>query len=758
MNIAKFLNRDWSCAGRSLRYLTILCAAMASTGMFVSCDKDDDIEAPKPDKPDNPDDPDNPDTPDTPDARGTALYFDIDGTTTFPTGTGADKKNISVSKIDGEENGYVLTIDAAQQPQYIVTVPLKADLEKKNLKLTFAYKCEQDIANVSLQYLSPAAGAEAAKGSLKASTSVDTDENGWASAGYVINRDIEQNEWGAKDNMLRLNITPAATSGTVAFSIKDIFLAETDEDQKGEEEFDPTKYELSFTPNRSSHWVMEDSYGIYSGVSFLRDGDEYTLQIDDSYTADGKAAAEHFIATDPLSRALELQEGQVVEMIFKYKAPAAFVLRTGLYPFTDPTQDWPASFVKTPVSASADVERDADGWATCVHDITVPVNAMNWGRNVDGGDQQIRFCLLNTDGADVLHPEHSGLTTLQIKGIHLKVRDKSQSELEKDKPYDADKDITLSFSDNDNRGYETEVSNAGGIYELKFKATAPEHVVWINGLERLLPGSEWALKYSYQASVDVAETKAMLFDGGMTYYQPFGNPFVTADNTGAAANEWKEVAIDLSAAIANVRWNLDGKLGERLRINFEFPSGESVLKLKDVKLVPKSSLPPVVVEHITYVPASLDDLNAGYETVVTNNNGETTLAYKPEAPEHVVWLGGPDKEIGDSNYSMTFTYKSSHAIKELQMMLFDKGMTFYNFDGDPFIHLDDQIAGADEWKTVTVDLSSYIAKTNWNIGKNGERIRINFIPEPATGEAVTITVKDIKVFPNENAKVRRRYR
>ncbi len=757
MNIAKFFT--WSSASRSLRYLTILCAAMATTGMFVSCDKDDDIETPeKPDKPDNPDTPDNPDNPDTPDARGTALYFDTEGSTVFPGGTGDAQKNISATKIDGEENGYLLTIDAAQTPQYIVTVPLKAELEKKNLKLTFAYKCEQDIANFSIQYLSPAAGEEAAKGSLKASTSVDTDENGWASVAYVINRDIEQNEWGAKDNMLRLNIQPSATTGSVAFSIKDIFLAETDEDQKPEEEFDPTKYELTFTPNRSSHWIMEDSYGIYSGVSFLRDGDEYSLQIDDSYTPNGESAAEHFIATDPLTRALDLQENQVVEMIFKYKASTAFKVRTGLYPFTDPGSDWPASFVVSNVAASADVDRDADGWATLKHDITVPVNKLNWGRNVDGGYQQIRFCILNADGSDELHPEHSGLTTLQLKDVHLKVRDKSQSEIDKDKPYDADKDIAIGFNDDNNRGYDTEVSNAAGVYELKFKASAPEHVVWTTGLERKLPGSEWALKLTYQCNIDVPEVNAMLFDAGFAFYQPFGNPFITAGNTGAAANEWKEVTIDLSAAINETRWNLDGKTGERMRINFNLPGEDCTLKLKDVKLVPKSSLPPVTIDRKPFVPGFLDDLNAVYDTKFTKaDDGTVTLEYTAEAPEHVLWLGGPDSAIADSDYSITFSYQCSHEMGDMSMMLFDQGMTFYQFDGDPFVHFDDwKAASAGEWKTVTQNLSANIAKVNWNIGKSGERIRINFIPVPATGEAVTIKVKDIKVFPNEKNRIRRR--
>lgn len=103
--------------------------------------------------------------------------------------------------------------------------------------------------------------------------------------------------------------------------------------------------------------------------------------------------------------------------------------------------------------------------------------------------------------------------------------------------------------------------------------------------------SNWELRLFYQCTIDVTEVNCMLFDGGFSYYQPFGNPFISGSNTQASANQWKEVVIDLSKAIDAVRWNLDGKTGERLRINFNMAAANATLRIKDARLVPKPTHP-----------------------------------------------------------------------------------------------------------------------------------------------------------------------
>lgn len=730
----------WTTVCRSLRFAVAATVAVAMAAVITTSCDDDDLDAYE--RPE-PDDDYTIDDPFGLKGTGVALAFDTEA-------TDADMvKNITIKAIADVENAYALTIDATAMPQYVTTIPLLSDLPDKQVKLSFSYKCEENVG-LDLQYLTPEAGEAVQKSTLLASTSVDVDENGWAAAEYVIDRDINENDWGSAGQSLRLIFKPTSTEGNVVFSIKDIYLYKTSESQTATE-FDPYRYDLTFTPNRGSHWSMEDVYGIYSGISFDRISDEYILRINDSYAASG-SAAEHFIATDPLTRAIELIDGQQLELVFKYKADADFNLRTGLYPFSDPANDWPASFVTTKLKASASTDRDEEGWATCHHNITKPVKAMKWGSSVDNGDQQIRFCLLSP--YDELHPELYGLTSLRLKDIHLQVVTDSPDHPNQDEP--KSEAFSLMYSDGDNRGYETGVSAADGVYQLDFKASAPEHVVWSLGVENGIAHSNWELRLFYQCTIDVTEVNCMLFDGGFSYYQPFGNPFISGSNTQASANQWKEVVIDLSKAIDAVRWNLDGKTGERLRINFNMAAANATLRIKDARLVPKTDTPVEPDSRKPFTPTSIDDLNTVYNTKLTNSDNSTmTLEYTASAPEHVVWFNGPDEPLPDADYSIQFTYQCDHPMNEVNMMLFDKGMTYYMFDGDPFVHFDDWKGATGEWKTIVCNLKTPISKVNWNIGKNKERLRINFNPVPATGEAVTLKIKDIKIFPNSASKARR---
>lgn len=154
-----------------------------------------------------------------------------------------------------------------------------------------------------------------------------------------------------------------------------------------------------------------------------------------------------------------------------------------------------------------------------------------------------------------------------------------------------------------------------------------------------------------------------------------------------------------------------------------------------------------------FCPPSLDDLNAGYGTRVLNEGGTLKLDYPASAPEHVVWLDGPDEPLKSTDYSVEFEFQSSLALSDLSVMLFDKSMTFYKWDNnDPFIRSEVGAYSANEWHKVSIDMAKYIALTGWNQDKSGERLRINFNNLPASGEAVSISIKNIRVYHNQEVK------
>lgn len=154
-----------------------------------------------------------------------------------------------------------------------------------------------------------------------------------------------------------------------------------------------------------------------------------------------------------------------------------------------------------------------------------------------------------------------------------------------------------------------------------------------------------------------------------------------------------------------------------------------------------------------FCPPSLDDLNAGYGTRVLNEGGTLKLDYPASAPEHVVWLDGPDEPLKSTDYSVEFEFQSSLALSDLSVMLFDKSMTSYKWDNnDPFIRSEVGAYSANEWHKVSIDMAKYIALTGWNQDKSGERLRINFNNIPASGEAVSISIKNIRVYHNQEVK------
>lgn len=154
-----------------------------------------------------------------------------------------------------------------------------------------------------------------------------------------------------------------------------------------------------------------------------------------------------------------------------------------------------------------------------------------------------------------------------------------------------------------------------------------------------------------------------------------------------------------------------------------------------------------------FCPPSLDDLNASYGTRVLNVGGTLKLDYPASAPEHVVWLDGPDEPLKSTDYSVEFEFQSSLALSDLSVMLFDKSMTYYKWDNnDPFIRSEAGAYSANEWHKVSIDMAKYIALTGWNQDKSGERLRINFNNIPASGEAVSISIKNIRVYHNQEVK------
>ncbi len=574
----------------AFRRLMTLSLVVAFTGVFASCERvDKPIDDADPDVTENPDD--NTDVPVTPDTK-TVLFFDVDGTSEIPSDVEA-RKNIEVSALADVNGGYQLTFTAGDEHS-VVTEPLEKDLAQRNVKLTFLYQCDAEITRIELQYLNPVAGEKVYKGALASSSNVDVDEDGYASAGFVLTRDLETFSWGNKGNMIRLYLEPA--SAAAVLKIKDIVLEETAEDPDPVEEPDLNKFPLTFTPDRGAHWEMENAYGIYSGISFTRNGDEYSLLIDDSYSVTG-VSYEHYIATDPLTRSLIVGENQVVELIFKYKASTDFILATGLYPFNDPGADWPASFTESTIKASNSNSPDKDGWATFTHNLSrsITTKTPQWGMNVDGNDQQIRFTVRGTEG-DQAHPEQSGLDKLELKDVHLYVREMGEDE----KPVEGEVKLALEAAAYQLEKGITAWNENNGEYDITFSGNFAgldggeytEYEVYTKELEAdLLAGVTYNLEFEYQIPITLDDFRVMYFNknggGDNTWEDALNKTMEASEST------WKKYSSALSSRAAHNNW---GGKGQVLRIHFGGSINQNVgaewfgkplnVKVKNVKLVP----------------------------------------------------------------------------------------------------------------------------------------------------------------------------
>ena len=111
--------------------------------MLGACSDDEEkelVKEPEPETPVDPDDPNGPDDPDTPQRDGTALFLDA-----------AKSSGISLTELAGETNGYQLSIQTTDGSKYYIpTVGLKDALANKKVKLTFEYKCTEDIAQFNI--------------------------------------------------------------------------------------------------------------------------------------------------------------------------------------------------------------------------------------------------------------------------------------------------------------------------------------------------------------------------------------------------------------------------------------------------------------------------------------------------------------------------------------------------------------------------------------------------------------------------------
>lgn len=311
---------------------------------------------------------------------------------------------------------------------------------------------------------------------------------------------------------------------------------------------------------------------------------------------------------------------------------------------------------------------------------------------------------------------------------------------------------TIPFDAN-NDWANTSTFENGTLTKLFPATNSPENMVW-----SLAPGaldnSQWVLKFSYQCTSPVTRLEINLFDNGTgfkpAYYGKLDNAThigIIIDNSGANANEWKEIAVDISNAIEYARWNLDGASDNRFRIHFDgVPTDVArTIKVKDLRLVPKPT------QKRKEIACVIDEEGSkAYETVITHpEDGVTALEYQNGKAESYLWLSIPEA-LPDPNYSLTMTYKCDQQLSELQFLLFDwtGRINRWNNGGSvaDWVKFTDFVAQPNEWKTVTINLKNIISQMDWNLGHSGERLRMH--PNRTNMVGCTLQVKDIKLVPN----------
>lgn len=530
----------------ALTKLAALAAAFTAAMALASCDDDGLSGASDP----APTDTDSPGVYDPAPARAALeLVTDpaatVDGEPAVSNISASAEGGVSTLDIDGTDAGDI----------YIFTKPLIADLESTNVCLTFMYKSDAAIPRFSLSYNTPAEGTgdALARGEIKPSGEVDVDPQGWACARFVISDDLENFGWGHAGDRLKLWLRPDR-SDRCSMQIKDLCLERTDIQQGESGAADSDTYPLTFTPGRGAWWEMENTYGIYSGVSFTRTKNTYTLFFDDSYNENGNAL-EHFIGSDPLTRVLNYDNTNKIEIRFKYRADVAFRLRTGLYPFENPNTDWPASIRESDVPASASAETDKDGFAEFSHDISSAVRQKGWGRSIDGKDQQIRFTFYASNGT--LHPENAGLTQLELKDVRIVVGERDAEDMEVI-------DLKLEVP-----GYRdpsvTSMTETDGEYDIHFTGEFPaqEYELFTSEIPQALdPAKEYYFQLEYMCEEEINSFQLLYFskNGGGD------NQWANARGDLTPTDTWTRVSLPLSDRAAHNNWG--AKAGQVLRPHF----------------------------------------------------------------------------------------------------------------------------------------------------------------------------------------------
>lgn len=312
---------------------------------------------------------------------------------------------------------------------------------------------------------------------------------------------------------------------------------------------------------------------------------------------------------------------------------------------------------------------------------------------------------------------------------------------------------TMPFDANNDWANTATVEN--DILTKNFPATgSPENMVW-SQTPGALDNSQWVLKFSYQCTLPVTRLVINLLDDGTgfkpAYYGKNDNANhvgIIIDNSGANANEWKEITADISNAIEYTRWNLDGVSGNRLRIQFDGVPVDvaRTVKIKDFRLVPK------LTQKRKEIACTIDEEgSSAYETVITHPEaGVTALQYQDGKAESYLWIASPEA-LPDPNYSLTLTYKCDKQLSELQFLSFDWTGRFNKWNNNgvvaDWVQFNNYVAEPDEWKTVTLNLKNIISQMDWNLGHSGERLRIH--PNRMGMAGCTLQVKDIKLIPNK---------
>lgn len=312
------------------------------------------------------------------------------------------------------------------------------------------------------------------------------------------------------------------------------------------------------------------------------------------------------------------------------------------------------------------------------------------------------------------------------------------------------------YNDSQNRGYGIEVSGPSdtGIYTLEIPGTAPERVVWTLPLVESLPDCNYKLSFAYCSSVPINEAKVVLFNENRQYYSnpetPIasstdrpgtawpGTPFIWFNGTATPADRWKVCSLDLSEAIATTGWNLNGKTGESLRIDFDLPedavSENFTLKIKDLRLEP--------AELISSTKAEDDGEDCAMRLQLDISNVRQLSAAQDGDGYTIVTDGGIDPwiftkelkhKLSDNAFLLSFDYRASKAVPGLQAYFCPP------LSGDRFWPLGDLEASPDEWKSYSVAIDKAIDTFSW--GNAGDCLRLDF----GSGVAANIDIRNLRI-------------